>query len=72
MNQHTRFGPKPRPNHDYTTMSGASALANTIRLYWAERGKFPNVTVELHRAPGVEGSSALYCVRSNMKNGAPR
>lgn len=47
-------------------------MANTIRMYWAAKGKFPVVTLEKISVAAVEGGSGLFCVRSDMVNGTPR
>lgn len=68
MNQHWRYGDGFYP--DNLTHAGANDLANRLRLYWAAKGKFPNITIEQQSAKGTEGEG-MYVIRSNMKNGAP-
>lgn len=72
MNQHIRPSPRPRRYSDNLSHAGAEGLANTIRLFWAAKGKFPIVTLEKISVASVEGGSGMFCVRSNMTNGAPQ
>ncbi len=60
--------------HDNTadTQRGAERLAETIRSYWAARGK----TVELRLEPVYIGAKSrgnltAVCIRSDMVNGLP-
>lgn len=71
MNQHFRS----RPQTDHLTLGGATNLANVIRLYWAAKGKFPNLTLEKVQVKGVgrrEGlGDGIYCIKSDMLGGWP-
>ena len=57
---------------DVGTKAGAEELADKIRAFWFKRGKFPNVNVVFARTTGLEGPNGLFCVRSDMLNGAPQ
>lgn len=66
-----RYGARHQP--DNLTRAGAEALADKIRAFWFRKGKFPNVNISKERVRGVEGAAeGLYCVRSDIFNGAPR
>lgn len=66
-----RVRPRSRKFEDSLAEAGASALANTIRIFWLEKGKVPSVWLEKHSVASAEGGSGLYCIRSNMRGGRP-
>jgi hypothetical protein len=50
---------------DSLTFTGATALADRIRKYWAARG-YPNVKTFVTKISIGEQGSTFYCVRSNI------
>lgn len=59
---------------DHLTYSGANALAQQIRDYWAKRGKTVRTSVVEQRSPKNlhDTTNTFYAVRSDMVGGLPR
>jgi len=59
---------------DHLTHSGAHALAQHIRDYWAKRGKTVKTRVVEQRSPKNlhDVPNSFYAVRSDMVSGLPR
>ncbi len=51
------------------THDGAQSLAWMIQTYWSKRGK--RVKCRIESVGGMLGNAAVYCVRSDLKNGLP-
>jgi hypothetical protein len=63
-------GPAYAP--ELMTKHTAAMLARRITAYWAKRGHTVTCRVETLEGERVDGRGYIYCVRSNLLNGAPR
>jgi hypothetical protein len=63
-------GPAYAP--ELMTKHTAAMLAKRIEAYWRKRGHVVQCRVETLEGERVDGRGYIYCVRSNLLNGAPR
>ena len=67
MTKPQRDLPGPQNVPDHTSLDGATALAQRICAYWAERGW----SVDIRLVTTSNGRSAIAHIRSDMVGGLP-